>query len=178
MLPPSSGSKNKPRNKPAWSSYAACFSWFLDWITLLFCRLRRHAPPKRRLTINGLDGIRSHKIEIFITTAVRTPRIYEVLLYCENHIKHINTLFVEDAELVGFKADGAHSNHCALRQSCERCFRVQPLTAFKPYPGILIFYLNTARQIMRWFPWYYLGAFCRKRDIYVRSLDASNQINS
>jgi hypothetical protein len=32
----------------------------------------RHVPPKRRLTFNGLHGVISHKIELFITTAVRT----------------------------------------------------------------------------------------------------------
>jgi hypothetical protein len=29
-------------------------------------------PPKRRLTFNGLHGVISQKIELFITTAVRT----------------------------------------------------------------------------------------------------------
>jgi hypothetical protein len=35
-------------------------------------RWRRHIPPKRRFTLNGLHGVISQKIELFITTAVRT----------------------------------------------------------------------------------------------------------
>jgi hypothetical protein len=35
-------------------------------------RWRRYVPPKRRLTFNGLHGIISQKIVLFITTAVRT----------------------------------------------------------------------------------------------------------
>jgi hypothetical protein len=33
---------------------------------------RRYISPKRRLTFNGLHGIISQKIELLITTAVRT----------------------------------------------------------------------------------------------------------
>jgi hypothetical protein len=33
---------------------------------------RLHLPPKHQLTCNGLHGIISQKIELFITTAVRT----------------------------------------------------------------------------------------------------------
>jgi hypothetical protein len=36
-------------------------------------RQRRDYPPKRRLTFNGLHGVISQKIELFITTA------YEIL---------------------------------------------------------------------------------------------------
>jgi hypothetical protein len=35
-------------------------------------RWRQHVSPKRQLTFNGLHGIISQKIELFITTAVRT----------------------------------------------------------------------------------------------------------
>jgi hypothetical protein len=40
--------------------------FFLPW------RWKRHIPPKRQLTFNGLDAVVSQKIEIFITTDVRT----------------------------------------------------------------------------------------------------------
>jgi hypothetical protein len=35
-------------------------------------RKRRQVSPERRLNFNGLHGVISQKIEIFITTAVRT----------------------------------------------------------------------------------------------------------
>jgi hypothetical protein len=51
MSPPSSVVKSKISNKPA---------------------LRKQkVPPKRLLTFNGLHGIISQKIQVFITTAVR-----------------------------------------------------------------------------------------------------------
>jgi hypothetical protein len=48
MSPPSSGLKIKPR---------------------------LHAPPKRRWTINRLHGVITQKVELFITTAVRTSKL-------------------------------------------------------------------------------------------------------
>jgi hypothetical protein len=45
--------------------------WFFPRLVLWSWRWRRHVPPKRRLTVNGLQGVISHKIVLFITTAVR-----------------------------------------------------------------------------------------------------------
>jgi hypothetical protein len=45
---------------------------FLGWVTLKPWRWRRHIPPKRRLTSNGLHSVISQKTELFIITAVRT----------------------------------------------------------------------------------------------------------
>jgi hypothetical protein len=38
-------------------------------------RWRWHVPPKRRLTFNGVRGVMSQKIEVFITTAVKTSNL-------------------------------------------------------------------------------------------------------
>jgi hypothetical protein len=41
---------------------ASC--WFLSWNTLAPWRWRRHVPPKRRLTFNGLHGVISQQTEL------------------------------------------------------------------------------------------------------------------
>jgi hypothetical protein len=46
--------------------------WFLAWFILRLRRWRRHVPPKHRLTFNGLHGVISQKIELFIITAMKT----------------------------------------------------------------------------------------------------------
>jgi hypothetical protein len=39
--------------------------WFLAWLIPQPWRWRRHVPPKRRLTFNGLHGVISKKTELF-----------------------------------------------------------------------------------------------------------------
>jgi hypothetical protein len=38
-----------------------------------------------------------------------------VPVYYENHIEHTNTHCGQNAELLGFKAGGTYSYHCALK---------------------------------------------------------------
>jgi hypothetical protein len=47
---------------------------------LVPCLWNRHVSPKRRSTLNGVHGVISQKMELFITTAVRTsiPTLYHV----------------------------------------------------------------------------------------------------
>jgi hypothetical protein len=55
--------------KPLQADYPACLllsRWFLARLILRPCRWRRHFPPKSRLAFNGLHGVLSQKIEIFI----------------------------------------------------------------------------------------------------------------
>jgi hypothetical protein len=44
-------------------SSATC--WSLARVILRFCRWRRHVPPKRRLTFNGLHGFTSQKTQFY-----------------------------------------------------------------------------------------------------------------
>jgi hypothetical protein len=54
--------------------------WFLAWLIILSWTWRRYVPLKRRLTFNGLHGVISQKIALFMITAVRTSKSYEKLL--------------------------------------------------------------------------------------------------
>jgi hypothetical protein len=45
---------------------------FFAWLILRLWRWRQHVLPKRQLIFNGILGIISQKIKVFITTAVRT----------------------------------------------------------------------------------------------------------
>lgn len=51
----------------------------LAGIILRSSRWMRHEPPKRLLTFNGLQGVISQKIELFITIAVRTSNPTRVM---------------------------------------------------------------------------------------------------
>jgi hypothetical protein len=44
------------------------------WLILRHWRWRWHIPPKSRLTFNGLCGVISQRIELFINTAVRVSK--------------------------------------------------------------------------------------------------------
>jgi hypothetical protein len=57
------------------SKLATALRWFLSWRILLPWGWRRYVPPKRRLTFNGLHGVISQKIQVFITTAVRASKL-------------------------------------------------------------------------------------------------------
>jgi hypothetical protein len=64
LAPPSSGYQHEAGSKRLCLTLASC--WFLAWIILRPRRRRRHIPPKRRLTFNGLHGVISMKTEFFI----------------------------------------------------------------------------------------------------------------
>jgi hypothetical protein len=49
------------------------FTLFSCWLIFRPWTWRRYVPPKSRLTFNGLQGIISQKMVLFITTDVRTP---------------------------------------------------------------------------------------------------------
>jgi hypothetical protein len=64
MSPPSSGTKNKPtRNQREASSKQSP-------------EMEATFPPKRRLTFNGLHGVISQRIELFIISALRNSKSY------------------------------------------------------------------------------------------------------
>jgi hypothetical protein len=56
-------------------SLSACHlltCWFLLKLFLRHWRWRRYVPPKRQLELNGLHGVISQKMILFITTTVKT----------------------------------------------------------------------------------------------------------
>jgi hypothetical protein len=66
------------------SATASC--WFLAWRILQPWRLRRHVTPQCRLTFNGLHGVISQKILLFITIAERASNAF-LCLPCKKWIK-------------------------------------------------------------------------------------------
>jgi hypothetical protein len=77
----SSGSKNKLSKKPAWKQVNLVGGFLLN---LFFrpWRWRWYVPPKRRLTLNGLHGVISQKMVLFITTGVKTSN--PILFTCSD----------------------------------------------------------------------------------------------
>jgi hypothetical protein len=59
---------------------------FLVWLILRHWSSRRHVPLKRRLTFNGTHGVISQKIEIFLTTAVRTLNPTELRHWTQQYV--------------------------------------------------------------------------------------------
>jgi hypothetical protein len=57
------------QHESTWQAELSC--WFHAWLIRAW-RWRQHVHPKVQLTFNGLHGVISQKIELFITTAVRT----------------------------------------------------------------------------------------------------------
>jgi hypothetical protein len=66
--------KTKLSKKLAWKEMESFHAGFLLSLFFQPWRWRRNVPPKRRLTLNGLHGVTSQKMVLFITTAVRTSK--------------------------------------------------------------------------------------------------------
>jgi hypothetical protein len=67
---------SQARNQPG-SACHLLSRWLLAWLILRLSRRRRCVPPKRRLSFNGLHGIMSQEIELFLS---RTRFRYSGLL--------------------------------------------------------------------------------------------------
>jgi hypothetical protein len=98
----------------------AAFTLFFPWLILRLWRWRRHVPPKRRLTFNGLHGVISRKAELFITTGVRTSNpTFEIVRPSNTHICSfgaVHTLIRSVRALTTGLATGGAAE-CDLHQS-------------------------------------------------------------
>jgi hypothetical protein len=63
---------DQPFGRACHPAYQLLSCWFFAWLVLLPWRWRWHVPLKCKLTFNRLHLVISQKIELFITTAVRT----------------------------------------------------------------------------------------------------------
>jgi hypothetical protein len=63
---------------------ASC--WSLAWLSLRPW-MWWHVTPRRRLTFNGLHGVISQKIELFITTGVRTSSPTNYMMLVNNEVE-------------------------------------------------------------------------------------------
>jgi hypothetical protein len=73
---------------------------------------RRYVPPKRRLTLNGLHGVISQKIILFITTAVKTSNPTCLSLFANISSASSNRGFYACIVILAFSYNGI----------CEYCF--------------------------------------------------------
>jgi hypothetical protein len=73
-------------------------------------RLRRYVPPKRRLTLNGLHGVISQTMILFITTAVKTSNpTWHLFLYGINIGKQPQVF-----QLIGKRGNRVHCHRVTL----------------------------------------------------------------
>jgi hypothetical protein len=63
-------SRTRNQHESRWQAEPG--GWFLVWLNPQPWKWGLYIPPKRQLTVNGLHGVISQKIVLFITTAVRT----------------------------------------------------------------------------------------------------------
>jgi hypothetical protein len=91
-------------------------------ITLLIIRpwrWRWHVPPKRPLTFNGLHGVISQKMELFITTAVRTsnPTCLTTLIFLSSFVALDNRSSELLFTCITNSTGGGKALHCVITNS-------------------------------------------------------------
>jgi hypothetical protein len=74
MSPPSSGLKSKPSKQQA----SFMLISFMAYYSTL--KVRQYVPLKHQMSFSGLYGVIPQKIELFITTTVRTSNLRRYLL--------------------------------------------------------------------------------------------------
>jgi hypothetical protein len=103
-------------------------------------RWRRYVPPKRQLTFNGLHGIVSQKIEVFITTAVRTSN--PTLEVCSEHYARSTwAAFVTRTMCQWYECSSSIHVRCSMSTStvateawilsCLQLLQINPLTWYQ-----------------------------------------------
>jgi hypothetical protein len=115
-------------------------------------KTRRHVPPKRRLTFNGLHGVISQKTELFITTAVRTSNPTQSLFI----LRIIGNALTPGRFKI--KEGGAYSNYCALKG-----FYHMP---YLQRANRTIYTCTVGRQYNTSFDWRYVFPFCSHDPVF------------
>jgi hypothetical protein len=119
------------------------------WTILRTWRWRRYVPPKRRVQLNGLHGVISQKMILFITTAVKTSNPTWILSLAKRGVRRM--------EYCGVKASVMYN----VIKFCEwkRKMALQFLDAKKSIiqiTGLTIFECNT----LLWFISYDTDCTC------------------
>jgi hypothetical protein len=97
--PPSSGWKNKPRNKPKLCLLSDSYKC-LVWLNLQPWNWRLYVPPKCRLTFNWYTQRCSHKKEHFTGLLLESERNYGQQVESYLHIKSVYTRQVWQRQLI------------------------------------------------------------------------------
>jgi hypothetical protein len=92
--------------------------WFLAWLILRPWRGRPHVTPQRRLTFNGLHGVISQKIDLFMTTAGGTSNpTYGIIDPCLSAMNCINSVVMLDV------SQYCHYSTSSRRSACK-CWKI------------------------------------------------------
>jgi uracil DNA glycosylase len=89
--------------------------YFSETLVSTYKSTRRQYPEQHRHLKNSVRTAK--KTPHFTITKINWLTLFKeiIAVYSENHTKHINTTWGQNAELLNVKSGGTYSYHCALK---------------------------------------------------------------